>query len=110
MYPTVKDLDYTVSSEEVHFSSGAPDGTESCITISAICDSFQEGNEQLTIFIGSTIQYAVETTGSEYSSFIQIILVENTGIFACIIGYTIAASVFVKNNLGCAIVPYIYWL
>ena len=110
MYPIVKDLDYTVSSEEVHFSSGAPDGTESCITFSAVGDCSLEGNEELTAFILSTTQYAVETTGSEYSSFIQIILVENTGIFACIIGYTIAASVFVKNNLGCAIVPYIYSL
>ena len=73
-------MDYTVSSEEVHFSSGAPDGTESCINISAICDSSQEGDETLTIFIGGTTQYSVETTGSEYSSFIQIIIMENTGI------------------------------
>ena len=84
MHPTGKDFDFTVSSEEVHFSSGAPDGTESCITISAICDSSLEENETLIVYIGGSTQYTVETTGSEYSSYIEIIIMENTGIFACI--------------------------
>ena len=67
------DIDYLVSSTSVSFATGASDGTESCITITAICDSEEEGDEAVTVSLPSgSSMYVRNNSGSAFTAFIHV--------------------------------------
>jgi hypothetical protein len=76
----VIDSDYTVTDGgTVHFSPGAADGEERCVTITAICDGVGEENETIVVILPNGQGYETNTTGSEFTGFLLVIIVESAG-------------------------------
>jgi hypothetical protein len=74
----VIDSDYTVTDGgTVHFSPGAADGEERCVTITAICDGVGEENETIVVILPNGQGYETNTTGSEFTGFLLVIIVES---------------------------------
>ena len=79
-YFTVINSDYTVTDGgTVHFSPGAADGEERCVTITAICDGVSEENETIVVILTNGQGYETNTTGLEFTGFVVVIIVESTG-------------------------------
>ena len=63
----------------VHFSPGAADGEERCVTITAICDDVSEENETIVVILTSGQGYETNTTGSEFTGFLLVTIEESAG-------------------------------
>ena len=63
---TVIDSDYLVSDTSVSFTVGANNGAQSCISITAICDSQLEGNEVFVVGFRMTAEFMIDISGNGF--------------------------------------------
>ena len=69
-----------VSSRSVSFVAGASDGAESCITVTAICDSEVEQDEAVTVSLPSrSSMYVRNNSGSAFTAFIHVTIRDGKG-------------------------------
>lgn len=72
-------IDYSVSSTSVYFQSGAADGEERCINITAISDDRLEEEEVIIPFLKGATTYQLNLTGAEYGNSLIINIMDSTG-------------------------------
>ena len=66
--------DFTISSQSVSFPPEAADGTQSCVTVTAICDDITEGTEVVVLYFQThTLLYV------HYNEFKPIHFIDGSG-------------------------------
>ena len=70
-----------VSNTSVIFTTGASDGEERCITITAICDDQMEEDETVLIVFpsSSSTLYVIDASDNGFTGFLQVIFMDNDG-------------------------------
>ena len=68
-----------VSNTAVVFTTGASDGEERCITITAICDNQMEEDETVLIVPLSSSLYVTDASGNGFITFLKVTFMDNDG-------------------------------
>ena len=68
-----------VSNTSVVFTTGASDGEERCITITAICDNQMEEDETVLIVFPSSSLYVTDGSDNGFTTFLQVTFMDNDG-------------------------------
>ena len=68
-----------VSNTSVIFTTGASDGEERCITITAICDDQMEEDETVLIVLPSSTLYVTDSSDNGFTEFLRVTFMDNDG-------------------------------
>ena len=68
-----------VSNTSVIFTTGASDGEDRCITITAICDNQMEEDETVLIVFPSSTLYVINASDNNFTEFLRVTFMDNDG-------------------------------